>query len=189
MAHSRAAVEVFRAGSYATMPWANGAGYTEELHRELDVDAASGWGWRLSIATVSAAAPFSQLPGVDRAITVLAGAGLRLQAPTGAIDLVPGIVHEFPGERPIAAAPIAGSTRDLNLMVQRSRGRGSMTLTTVTTSVVLTDVAALVVIDGCLRYDEQALHAEDMLLVRPGAASQLLLVGSATLACIRIAST
>lgn len=56
-------------------PWANGHGRTTELAR---APAAPDWRWRISIAQVDAAGPFSDYPGTQRQLAALDGR-LRLR--------------------------------------------------------------------------------------------------------------
>jgi len=68
---------VVRFQDLTPVPWRNGGGVTRE------VVSAGGSGplsfeWRISIAEVSHAGPFSTFPGVDRIITVIEGEGMDL---------------------------------------------------------------------------------------------------------------
>jgi len=110
------------------VPWKNGLGSTLEIAS----DAASpgeAWTWRLSIADVPARAPFSELPGVDRAIACLEGEGMRLLH-EGAWIAVPraGVAYAFAGEDAVLGDPVGEGVRDVNLMVRRDRWRAEMRL-------------------------------------------------------------
>lgn len=111
---------------YRRTRWRNGAGWTREIHAEpaSGTDAgAHDWDWRLSIAEITADAPFSRFPGVDRELVLLAGDGLRLRFDDGeAIELLPPYGHaRFAGERGLTGELLAGPTRDFNLMWRRDR--------------------------------------------------------------------
>lgn len=116
--HLQPASRIIRTHEYRRMPWSNGAGWTSEVLRE---PASDDWRWRISIADVAVAAPFSSLPGVERELVLLSGNGLRLQFDDGQVcELRP--PHEglrFAGERPLSGAPIDGPSRDFNLMWKR----------------------------------------------------------------------
>lgn len=107
---------------YRRARWANGAGWTREIHAEPGADG-SGWDWRLSIAEVATAAPFSPFPGVDRELVLLSGAGLRLDFDDGeSVELLPPHGrHRFAGERALTGSPLDGPTQDFNLMWRRDR--------------------------------------------------------------------
>jgi environmental stress-induced protein Ves len=77
--------------------------------------------WRISIAEVSEAGPFSRFPGVDRIITVVDGEGMDL-----VIDGVEHVLgpHEplsFDGASSTECIRIAGPVRDLNVMTRHDR--------------------------------------------------------------------
>lgn len=110
---------ILRVRDYARMRWKNGAGWTTEITRWPDVEA---WDWRLSIAEIDADAPFSAFPGVERALVLLSGNGMRL-------DFGGGRRHElkpphgclrFAGEAALSCELIDGPTRDFNLMWRRA---------------------------------------------------------------------
>ena len=114
-------MNVVRVGAVAPRPWRNGGGVTREL---LAVPAGSDWRVRVSVADVATDGPFSAFPGVARWFAVLDGAGVELT--------IDGAVHRLaPGDAPLAfdgaarttCRPIAGPTRDLNLMLRGVAGR------------------------------------------------------------------
>lgn len=113
---------VVPAVDYRRTRWLNGAGWTREIHAEGAPDGGD-WAWRLSIAEVASAAPFSLFPGIDRELVLLAGEGMRLDFDDGeSIDLQPPFGrHRFAGERPLTGVPIGGPTQDFNLMWRRDR--------------------------------------------------------------------
>ncbi len=107
-------------------PWKNGGGVTREIVAALDADGELAW--RVSIATIDRPGPFSRLARIDRTIAVLDGAGIVLSGPDGEVQLTPGdLPYRFAGETEIAAALLAGPTRDLNAMTRRGRFRHRMT--------------------------------------------------------------
>jgi environmental stress-induced protein Ves len=86
------------ASDYIRQPWRNGRGTTVELARE---DNAKGVQlWRLSIADVVEAGPFSPFPDIDRVIMLLDGPA-------------------FSGGWPTKAENVTGPSKDLNLMTAR----------------------------------------------------------------------
>lgn len=115
---SQAVSRIIRRHEYRRMPWSNGAGWTSEI---LRVPAADDWQWRLSIAEVDVAAPFSSLPGIDRELVLLTGNGMRLSFEDGqTCELQP--PHDglrFAGERKLVGEPIDGPSSDFNLMWKR----------------------------------------------------------------------
>lgn len=115
---------VIPAFEYRRTRWRNGAGWTREIHAQCPADAATdAWDWRLSIAEITADAPFSTFPGVDRELVLLSGDGLRLRFDAGAaVELLPPHGrHRFQGEDAVTGELLGGPTHDFNLMWRRDR--------------------------------------------------------------------
>ena len=125
-------LQVLRAAGRAAVPWKNGGGVTREVAVSPPGSALGDFDWRVSIAEVRAAGPFSVFPGVDRCMAVLAGRlWLHIEglpAMTLAPDSPP---VAFPGDTPVFAEPLGAPVTDLNVMTRR--GRCSATLTRRTT--------------------------------------------------------
>jgi hypothetical protein len=107
-------------------PWRNGQGATRELLVRPEAHAqGSGWKLRLSVADISAAAPFSAFPGVQRHFAVVQGDGVQLQLggmrgePARTVALTPDSPPlSFSGDEPVHCDLLGGPTRDLNLMLR-----------------------------------------------------------------------
>jgi environmental stress-induced protein Ves len=130
---------LIRGADLVAAPWKNGGGVTREvavfpLNAGLDA-----FTWRVSIAEVAQAGPFSRFAGIDRTLVLLSGAGMWLDesderderdgtlntngsaahtAKTHALTQ-PLDIARFAGEARIEARLIDGATRDFNLMVRR----------------------------------------------------------------------
>ena len=63
-------------------PWKNGGGSTTEIAISPPDAGFDDFDWRISVATIAADGPFSAFAGIDRVITLLAGAGVLLQGMT-----------------------------------------------------------------------------------------------------------
>ncbi|GLY33495.1 HutD family protein [Kineosporia sp. NBRC 101731] len=96
------------------VPWRNRAGLTRELWNEGPV--------RISLADLTADAPFSELPGIDRLFVLLSGS-ITLDGQA----LEPGGQMRFGGERPVTAV-VHRPGRALNLMIHRGHGSGDITI-------------------------------------------------------------
>lgn len=85
---------------------------------------ADDWTWRVSVARVDEDGPFSVLPGIDRALLVASGRGVKLDIDgrVAAVGLYESI--EFSGDVLTTAALTRGPIDDVNLMVRRGRGIG-----------------------------------------------------------------
>jgi environmental stress-induced protein Ves len=104
------------------MPWANGRGTSYEVAR----DGGDDWSWRVAIAPVVEAGPFSSLPGVDRYLVVMDDAPLGLAIDGEARVVQQGELVSFAGESLVESFLPEGPTRDCGLMVRRGRASGSM---------------------------------------------------------------
>ncbi|WON78807.1 HutD family protein [Serratia sp. UGAL515B_01] len=107
---------------FATLPvspWRNGGGETREIISQPLGDEE--FSWRASIATIAQNGPFSVFNGIDRSITLLEGDGVHLFS-EGQIDHCLqeiGKPFAFPGDVPVKAALLGGSSQDFNIMTRR----------------------------------------------------------------------
>lgn len=122
--------ELLRAALRTPVPWKNGGGLTREVAVYPPGSDLQGFDWRVSIADIRAAGPFSQFPGVERRLAVISG---RLSL---AIDGGPAVTLTaesnalaFPGEVPVRAEPLGAPVTDLNVMTRRTRCSASLTRT------------------------------------------------------------
>ena len=115
-------MRVIRATDYRRMRWKNGLGETTEIAVHPDDATVDTFDWRLSMARVEADGPFSAFEGIDRTLSVLSGAGIRLTVDGRApVELTAATEpYTFPGDRPTAAALLAGAITDLNVMTRRA---------------------------------------------------------------------
>lgn len=105
-------------------PWKNGGGTTREVACWPPGAGLNRFDWRVSIATIAAEGPFSAFPGIDRTITLLDGAGVRLRSRAASIDHrldQPLMPFSFPGEAALDCELLGGASSDLNVMVRRGR--------------------------------------------------------------------
>jgi environmental stress-induced protein Ves len=88
-------MRVFRAADRRFAAWKNGGGETAEILVFPEAAGFDDFGWRISTAKVAASGPFSNFPGVQRCLTVVAGGTMRL-------SFGDGTRHEIgPGSNPI----------------------------------------------------------------------------------------
>lgn len=114
-------IEVLGPDDFVSMPWRNGLGTTLELAGEHD--EAGTLLWRVSMADVVEAGPFSPFPGMDRILTLIEGAGFDLDfAGHGRVTPVTPLVPvRFSGNWATRAENVAGPSQDLNVMLARGR--------------------------------------------------------------------
>jgi hypothetical protein len=111
---------VVRFAELPAVAWRNGGGLTREVV-SVGGSGPPGPDWRISIADVNEAGPFSHFPGVDRIITVVQGDGMDLVV--DGVEHVLGL-HEpfsFDGASDTSCSRLAGPIRDLNVMTCRDR--------------------------------------------------------------------
>jgi uncharacterized protein len=137
-----------------SVPWRNGGGRTREVH--------CGAGWRLSVATIPAAAEFSVFPGRDRTLVVgrgwlrLAVAGRRLQR------LSVGELAAFPGEAQVTAEPDGEAVQAVNVMVEQPGPTASVQVLPLTGPAPAAD--ALVLLSGRASLGGEELDSFDAVL-------------------------
>ncbi|MGU7775036.1 HutD/Ves family protein [Burkholderia sp. MR1-5-21] len=122
------AAALIRAADLVASPWKNGGGVTREIAAFPPGAALDAFAWRVSVADVAAAGPFSRFEGIDRTLVLLSGAGMTLAAADGARHVldVPLARADFAGETAIDATLHDGPTRDFNLMTRRATTRGTV---------------------------------------------------------------
>lgn len=116
-------VRVSRAADRHPQRWKNGGGLTSEVASFPAEAGVTDFDWRISIAEVAQAGPFSCFDGVDRVLTVLEGElDLTFHDPQNPVALTnQSAPFHFAGDVPVSGAPRGGPVRDLNVMVRRDK--------------------------------------------------------------------
>jgi len=174
-----AGAEAFDLRQITPQAWKNGCGLTREIAIGPRGAAAGQFDWRISVAEVTRAAPFSLFPGVDRCIVLLAGGGLHLRsdAPGGPVDHrldTPFEPFHFSGDEALAATPLSGPSSDLNVMTRRGLLRSDVRSLDAAASLHLEGAALLFCCAGHWRTDVAAaptLAPQQGLLWRGGPAA------------------
>ena len=176
------------AADRADVPWRNGAGRSMEVIVRPDGAGGDGFDWRVTIATVTGDTAFSRYPGVDRWLMPISPEGLDLVDDGRLVQLGQVAVHAFAGEHEVAPTNVTGPTLDLNLMVRRGPGSGSLRSVEVSGPWVAEAAAAeevvVVVLDGSLRSGTLQLQPQDALLIGNGGRATLQGVGRIAVARI-----
>ena len=84
--------------------------------------------WRLSLADVAENGDFSEFPGLSRILTVVSGAGMVLEHPTGKLDADLWVPVRFDGALNIKSRLKSGPLTDLNLIFDPTICGGDVTL-------------------------------------------------------------
>jgi hypothetical protein len=136
-AGSMASVTLIRGADLVAAPWKNGGGVTREVAAFPPPGGGQGGAsgdfvWRVSVADVAQAGPFSRFDGVDRTLVLLSGGGMLLDelGDAGVVNThvlrQPLDLARFDGEVRIDARLVDGATRDFNLMVRRDVAQGEL---------------------------------------------------------------
>lgn len=108
-------------------PWKNQGGWTRTVASAQGADGQTDW--RVSVADITAAGPFSVFEGLDRQAVMLQGARLRLRAEQHEHDIRfngPGSRATFPGERRLVCDAPTEPTTLWNVMHRRGRVRAEV---------------------------------------------------------------
>jgi len=119
---------LIRGADLVASPWKNGGGVTREVAAFPEGAALDAFVWRVSVADVGQAGPFSRFAGIDRTLALLSGAGMLLDEAGGVTHALrePLAIARFAGETAIDARLVDGATRDFNLMVRRGAATGDV---------------------------------------------------------------
>ena len=104
------------------MAWKNGGGVTREIVREPAGTSLDDFDWRVSVADIAAAGPFSRFVGVDRHLLLLEGDGVNLTSVEAGLDvnlLADDTVLAFSGDVDMNSQLLGGTVRDFNVMTKR----------------------------------------------------------------------
>jgi environmental stress-induced protein Ves len=120
-------LEVLRAADRLPVAWKNRGGVTREVAVHPVGSDLEAFDWRVSIAEIRTAGPFSLFPGVERRMAILTGRLSLAIDGRAALALTPeSDVIEFPGDVPAYAEPLGAPVTDLNLMTRRARCSASL---------------------------------------------------------------
>jgi len=160
-------MSILRFDDLKAVPWKNGLGITREIAVEPPGASMDDFVWRVSIADVDTASPFSRFPGIDRTIVLLEGDGftMTLDGKREHALTVPCVPFAFPGEAAVEVALAGGATRDFNLMIRRGQARGTIDVVHGPNRLEVDDAALLHVARGTAIVDGVACAAGDTLTV------------------------
>ncbi|MFI6157953.1 HutD family protein [Kitasatospora sp. NPDC051170] len=165
-------IQVLRASERPATAWLNGGGVTREVAGFPAGAGLDGFDWRVSLADVASAGPFSVFPGIDRVITLVEGAGMVLTV-DGAEQAVDAPYRPFPfsGDAFTDCRLLGGPVVDFNVMTRRGRVEASVDIVTAPADlhVPTGGTTLLVCLAGTARLDETELARYDAVsLTTPG---------------------
>lgn len=119
-------MEIIRYSELKPQPWRNGGGVTRELasHPEAASAQDDAWDWRVSIAEISKAGPFSTFAGTDRVLTVIDGELLLLTVDGAEHPLEKHRPFRFSGDAPSSVALPTGNVQALNVVTRTGLFKG-----------------------------------------------------------------
>jgi len=117
-------MKLLKNSDYQTMTWKNGLGSTAqiEIHPATADFSQGNFLWRVSSASVRSDGPFSQFPGYDRWLIVLAGKGLLING----FPLQPLSPFHFSGNELIHSELIHEAVTDLGIIYRPDKIDTSM---------------------------------------------------------------
>lgn len=127
MSAAASSLEVLRAAGRTPVAWKNGGGFTREVAVHPPGSDLEGFDWRVSIAEIRTAGPFSPFPGIERRMAIISGRlSLAIDGRPASALTPESEAVEFPGEVPVYAEPLGAPVTDLNLMTRRARCRARL---------------------------------------------------------------
>ena len=139
----------FALADLTPMPWKNGGGTTCEIVCQPPGAGMDGFDWRVSIASIAAAGPFSAFAGVDRMIMLLAGDGVHLRGEGVDHRLdTPLAPFAFSGDVALACNLLGGSSTDFNVMTRRGQRRAELRVLRAAGDVAAASAGVLLALGG-----------------------------------------
>ena len=115
-------MKILRAADRIAVPWKNGGGVTREVTAWPQGAGFDDFTWRVSIAEVRDAGPFSRFEGVERVLAILDGR-MRLEFADRVAELdAQSAPLAFSGSESCSGTPLGGPVTDLNLMTRGCDG-------------------------------------------------------------------
>lgn len=122
--------------SLKATPWANGGGITRQIAAGKITGSPTfgpgskgdSWDWRISIAEVAKAGPFSPMPGFERILTIIDGELIALSVDGVEHGLEKYRPYRFSGDSETSAALPTGALKDLNVIAKDGIFKGFTTI-------------------------------------------------------------
>ncbi|MQS15322.1 HutD family protein [Streptomyces kaniharaensis] len=140
-------IQILRASERPATAWLNGGGVTREVAGFPAGAGLDAFDWRVSLADVAAAGPFSEFPGIDRVITLVEGPGmvLTVDGTEHHVD-APYRPFAFSGEAATDCRLLAGPVVDFNVMTRRGKVTAHLDLVTAPVSADVPPGGAVLVV-------------------------------------------
>lgn len=112
--------------------------------------------WRVSIASIVQAGPFSAFVGVDRVIMLLDGDGVQLRATQAGIEhrlATPHVPFAFSGDVLMDCALLGGPSTDFNVMSQRRKWRAQLRVLSSADTFAVCERGLLMALQGTWQFE------------------------------------
>lgn len=119
-------IRTLRAADRAAVPWKNGGGITREVAIWPPGSGFDGFDWRVSMAEVREAGPFSRFDNIDRTLMILEGRMVLTFADRWIELTSASAPFAFRGDIACEGCPIGGPVTDLNVMTRRGRATAAV---------------------------------------------------------------
>ena len=132
-------------------PWKNGGGSTREIVCFPPGAGMESFAWRISVATIAQAGPFSAFAGIDRQIMLLDGDGVHLHNAGGQIDHLLDKAWEpvsFSGDVALDCDLLGGTSNDFNVMTRRGQWAAKLDVLTGSATAGLSAAGLCMVLQG-----------------------------------------
>ncbi|WP_367729869.1 HutD family protein [Agrobacterium radiobacter] len=116
-------MKILRNKDHRRMWWKNGGSETTEIAVFPHDADLSAFDWRVSMAAVANAGPFSVFPGVDRTLSIIEGEGMEVDIAEREPVLLTRTSEPlaFPADAATSARLVSGAIVDLNVMTRRGQ--------------------------------------------------------------------
>ena len=156
-------MNIINAKDYNRIPWNNGAGFT----CDIAISTADEPFWRLSLAEMPTAAPFSLFPKLSRILTVVQGHGLTLVSDNSTIDAPFETPVAFSGDLPVVGHLKDGPVQNYNLVFDNTRFQADVVVKDANQSPIQNgDIIAIFLLLGQIELNGDTAIAGDTLFAR-----------------------
>jgi uncharacterized protein len=148
--------------------WKNGLGQSKLIAKSPEGCVSDDFDWQISLARMTGSLPFSDYPGVDRSLYVIAGQGLHVRSPIRDVTLLSDSeVLEFDGSEKIVGTTIGTEEmHDFNILSKQGRvkhrsrrtpiSQVPFTLTVAGTSIIYVQAGKIDIASGGLKASIEA---------------------------------